>query len=144
MLKYWENECYSPHSCVMYFESYSMDLTFLAPIVMASVLSKPKPDMQAGYRTEIQNGRILDLFWLVIIIIAYMKGMHSMSNPVLKLYYLIFIKTCLLKLTLGHSTFYIWVSPHSSGGKESACNAGDPGSIPGSGRSTGEGIGYPL
>ena len=34
--------------------------------------------------------------------------------------------------------------PHSSGGKESACNAGDPGSIPGSGRSPGEGIGYPL
>ena len=25
-----------------------------------------------------------------------------------------------------------------------ACNAGDPGSIPGSGRSPGEGIGYPL
>ena len=32
----------------------------------------------------------------------------------------------------------------SSAGKESACNAGDPGSIPGSGRSAGEGIGYPL
>ena len=31
----------------------------------------------------------------------------------------------------------------SSAGKES-CNAGDPGSVPGSGRSTGEGIGYPL
>ena len=29
-------------------------------------------------------------------------------------------------------------------GKESACNAGDPGLIPRSGRSTGEGIGYPL
>ena len=29
----------------------------------------------------------------------------------------------------------------SSVGKESACNAGDPGSIPGSGRSAGEGIG---
>ena len=29
-------------------------------------------------------------------------------------------------------------------GKESACNAEDPGSIPGSGRSAGEGIGYPL
>ena len=28
--------------------------------------------------------------------------------------------------------------------KESACNAGDPGLIPGSGRSPGEGIGYPL
>ena len=34
--------------------------------------------------------------------------------------------------------------PGSSAGKESACNAGDPSSIPGSGRSAGEGIGYPL
>ena len=32
----------------------------------------------------------------------------------------------------------------SSAGKESAWNAGDPGTIPGSGRSAGEGIGYPL
>ena len=32
----------------------------------------------------------------------------------------------------------------SSAGKESTCNATDPGSIPGSGRSAGEGIGYPL
>ena len=35
-------------------------------------------------------------------------------------------------------------SPDSSVGKESAYNSGDPGLIPGSGRSTGEGIGYPL
>ena len=34
--------------------------------------------------------------------------------------------------------------PDSSVGKESACNAGDPGSIPRSGRSAGEGIVYPL
>ena len=34
--------------------------------------------------------------------------------------------------------------PCGSAGKESACNAGDPGSIPVSGRSAGEGIGYPL
>ena len=33
-------------------------------------------------------------------------------------------------------------APESSVGKESACNAGDPALIPGSGRSTGEGIGY--
>ena len=32
----------------------------------------------------------------------------------------------------------------ASAGKESTCNAGDPGLIPGSGRSAGEGIGYPL
>ena len=36
------------------------------------------------------------------------------------------------------------VFPDSSVGKESACNAGDPGSIPGQGRSPGERIGYPL
>ena len=34
--------------------------------------------------------------------------------------------------------------PWGSAGKESACNGGDLGSIPGLGRSTGEGIGHPL
>ena len=36
------------------------------------------------------------------------------------------------------------VYPDSSVGKESACNTGDPGLIPGSGRSAGEGIGCPF
>ena len=35
-------------------------------------------------------------------------------------------------------------SPGSSAGKESSCNAGDPGAIPGLGTSLEEGIGYPL
>ena len=53
-----------------------------------------------------------------------------------------------------HSWFFIfltWRSPSvflgfpcGSAGKESACNAGDLGSIPGLGRSPGEGKGYPL
>ena len=34
--------------------------------------------------------------------------------------------------------------PDSSVGKESACNAKDPGLVPGLGRCPGEGIGYPL
>ena len=37
-----------------------------------------------------------------------------------------------------------WGFPDSSVAKESACNAGDLGSIPGLGRSPGEGKGYPL
>ena len=37
-----------------------------------------------------------------------------------------------------------WGFPGSSAGKKSACNAGDPGSICGFGRSPGEGIVYPL
>ena len=36
------------------------------------------------------------------------------------------------------------MSPGSSAGKESACNTGDPGSIPGSRRSAREGISCPL
>ena len=38
----------------------------------------------------------------------------------------------------------LWGFPGSSDSKESACNAGKPGSIPGSGRSLREGNGYPL
>ena len=45
---------------------------------------------------------------------------------------------------LGYFCILVLGFPDSSVGKESACNAGDPVSIPWSGRSTGEGIGYPL
>ena len=38
----------------------------------------------------------------------------------------------------------MWGFRGGSDGKESACNVGDPGSIPGSGRSPGEVNGYPL
>ena len=38
----------------------------------------------------------------------------------------------------------VWDFPGGSDGEESACNAGDVGSIPGSGRSPGEGNGYLL
>ena len=44
-----------------------------------------------------------------------------------------------LKATKGFSGL-----PDTSVVKESTCNAGDPSSIPGLGRSAGEGIGYPL
>ena len=40
--------------------------------------------------------------------------------------------------------FLWWVLPSSSAGKESTCNAGDPGLIPGLGRSPGEGNSYTL
>ena len=46
-----------------------------------------------------------------------------------------------IKLPTTHS---YWGFTSISAGKESTCNAGDPGSISGSGRSAGEGIGYPL
>ena len=45
---------------------------------------------------------------------------------------------------IGYLLQYSWASTGGSTGKESTCNAGDPGSIPGLGRFAGEGIGYPL
>ena len=42
------------------------------------------------------------------------------------------------------SVYLHWGFPDSSVGKESTCKAEDLGLIPGSGRSAGEGIGYPL
>ena len=39
---------------------------------------------------------------------------------------------------------FSWGFPGGSDGEEPACNAGDPGSIPGSGRSLAEGNGYPF
>ena len=59
--------------------------------------------------------------------------------------------TVYLEIIMVHShvliIWYIQSSigfPHSLVGKESTCNAGDPGSVPGLGRSPGEGIGYLL
>ena len=64
---------------------------------------------------------------------------------------------CLLKKTLSSLLAILWNSafnwmylslssgfPGGSDGKESTCNAGDPGLIPGLGRSPGEGNGYPF
>ena len=53
---------------------------------------------------------------------------------------------------LQHVGFFVWHAgsighkgfPESSVGKESTCNSGDFSSIPGLGKSTGEGIGYPF
>ena len=50
----------------------------------------------------------------------------------------------MLRLFIPHHLNARFGFPGGSAGKESACNAGDPGLIPGSGRSLGEGNGNPL
>ena len=54
-----------------------------------------------------------------------------------------------MEMTVRNEEIYTYRSPEmgfpcGSAGKESACNAGDPGSIPGFRTSSGEGKGYPL
>ena len=57
-----------------------------------------------------------------------------------------FMLTFLLRCTLTHSLIYFLIGglPRGSVDKKSACNAGDPGSIPGSGSFPEEGNGIPL
>ena len=51
---------------------------------------------------------------------------------------------CLTWFYTGPVLIRIWGFPSGSAGKESTCSVGDLGSIPGLGRSPGEGKGYPL
>ena len=53
-------------------------------------------------------------------------------------------QTCVLAISLSHFYFLGGAFLKLVAGEESFCSGGDPGSIPGSGRSPGEGIGYPL
>ena len=64
---------------------------------------------------------------------------HIMGNSTCKL-------TILESMVRNFKKGFFWGSgfPHSSVGKKSACNAGDPSSQPGLGRSAGDGIGDPL
>ena len=55
-----------------------------------------------------------------------------------------FILYCFGEITTFNISFKHVSIPCGSDGKESACSEGDPGSIPGSGRSPGEGNGNPL
>ena len=64
-----------------------------------------------------------------------LAGLQRFPN-VCRFQYISTIKCTRLKVLLGF--------PISSNGKESACNAGDLGLIPGLGRSPGEGHGNPL
>ena len=54
------------------------------------------------------------------------------------------LKRKLWKLLESKKNSFAEGSPGGSAGKESACNAGDPGLIPRAGISAGKGIGYPL
>ena len=76
------------------------------------------------------------------------KTFHGMYLPMVHISLL--CRTNLLNFAcLGDPWLFFFSSlsglfPGGSEGKASACNAGDPGSIPGSGRSPGEGNGNPL
>ena len=68
------------------------------------------------------------------------KSLYILLLLLFPLFWFIFVNETMTHLNEFIGNFF----PHSSVGKESACNAEDPSSVPGLGRSTGEGRGYPL
>ena len=78
---------------------------------------------------------------------CFLKGKFRLTNnfSFFLIYYFILVPDILLLVCSLYSGFYCFNKgfPGSSGGKESAYNAGDIGAIPGLGRSHGEGNGNP-
>ena len=73
--------------------------------------------------------------------------MSKYQNEVLNFHNQTFLLKYAWKTIICLNNMLFWLSvgfPHSSVSKEPACNAGDPGLIPGLERSPGKGIGYPL
>ena len=87
-----------------------------------------------------QNGYITFFVKSVIRVYIILIIYHSLTSQVIYYDYVSF----LIQLGLFFSLELTFCFPGGSGGRESACNAEDPGSIPGSGRSEGEGNGNPL
>ena len=84
-------------------------------------------------------------------LIAILNSLSHISKSVISgffsdAYILFYIHTSLSAslITFDWMQDMYWVFAGSSAGKESTCNAGDPSTIPGSGRSPGEGIYYPF
>ena len=77
-----------------------------------------------------------------VIIVVYNK--YIINNLTYIIGIQVKLTNCTLRLVLYYSSKSIVGFPDSSVGKESVCSTGHPGSIPGLGRSHGEGKGYPL
>ena len=103
------------------------------------VLTRPPPRQPVSTAQHPRQGgqvggwgcfraRALESWFVSVPSFRHRSCSHCLKQPVYCL--------LILQLAMGFSD--------SSVGKESACSAGDPGSIPGLGRSPGEGKGYPL
>ena len=110
-----------------------------------------------SYCLTVNSATLLTQFLIYLILPFHSHGIPLdkafISKKKKKILFQITVKTSPVSLPVGlfpwwyilyeqHHTVLIKGFPGNSGGKESACNAGDPSLIPGSGSSPGEGIGY--
>ena len=96
---------------------------------VSSVSTWTLDSLSLGYTAPHQKASI-------ILTVVPPEGTYHSSWAASRVFSVSFLFSSFIMMFLGF--------PGGSDGKESACNAGDPGSIPGSERSPGEGKGYPL
>ena len=107
-------------------------LCFSCALMEENVLTTPTASTQThcGPSVDLSSGQMLGRDRLETVLIPAFHERPTQLNQ---------IPLLLIRITRVSPSF-----PGGSDGKESACSAGDPGSIPGSGRSPGEGKGNPL
>ena len=125
-----------------------------SPVLQADSLSSEPPGkpkntrvgslslLQGNFPTQESNQGLLHCRW-ILYHLSYQRS--SSSTPIIFPLILPDVQAGFRKSrgTRDQIANIHWMGfPHSSVGKESTCNEGDPSSIPGSGRSAGEGIGY--
>ena len=94
--------------------------------------------VQGTLKSLLQNhSSKASILWHSAFLIVQLSHPYMTTGKIIALtrWTLLFLICCLA---------WSWGFPGGSDSKESACNAGDPGSIPGLGRSPGEGNGNPL
>ena len=119
----------------MYFRT-SVSLLSTRPLGLSSFLGKKK---LRHTKIEWSPGAGTELI-LALLANRQRKGPCAHVNNMEQTIY----TECWLPLTEIYDLQYNWGFPGSWASKESTCQEGDPSSISGSGRSTGEGMGYPL
>ena len=110
---------------------------FQARILKQVAISYSKGSSQSRDQTHVSCVSCIGR-WILYHFTTWEKYEHQMANR--------HTKRCSTSLTVRKMQIKTTIKcfPGGSDGKASVCNAGDPGSIPGLGRSPGEGNGSPL
>ena len=109
-----------------------------------STITKPSSLQSCSTGTHSQGGVCKDDPQIWVTLLKALKWLPEPSKEVQPITASFFFFILILPTILLHRHLDYWGFPGGSDGKEFACNAGDLGSIPGSGRAPGEGNGNPL
>ena len=119
--------------------------------ICSFLLLLPFPTVEVLFPPTYWFPQLLDILFPKCLTILWRTAMYIFVGIILSSALVIsLVYSSQNEIAVSKDMNYLWLSsdfwdfPGSSVGKESTCNAGDPGLIPGLGSSHGEWIGYPL